>query len=256
MKAVILAGGFGSRLSEETSVRPKPMVEIGGKPMLWHIMKMYAAHGIEDFVICLGYKGYVIKEYFANYYMHTCDVSFDLAEGAMEVHRSEAEPWRVTLVDTGEQTMTGGRLKRVLPYVGDEEFCFTYGDGLADVDVTALIAFHRERGARATVTAVQPPGRFGALELEGELVREFEEKPRGDGGWTNGGFFVLSPGIGSYLQGDATVWEQEPMRTLAAEGQLGCYRHEGFWQAMDTLRDRNQLEQLWSSGTAPWRTWS
>jgi glucose-1-phosphate cytidylyltransferase len=256
MKAVILAGGFGSRLSEETAVRPKPMVEIGGKPMLWHIMKMYATHGIEDFVICLGYKGYMIKEYFANYYMHTCDVSFDLAEGAMEVHRSETEPWRVTLVDTGEQTMTGGRLKRVLPYVGEEEFCFTYGDGLADVDLTALIAFHREQGAKVTVTAVQPPGRFGALELEGERVREFEEKPRGDRSWTNGGFFVLSPGIDSYLAGDNTVWEQEPMRTLAAQGQLASYRHAGFWQAMDTLRDRNQLEQLWISGVAPWRTWS
>ena len=256
MKAVILAGGFGSRLSEETALRPKPMVEIGGKPMLWHIMKMYAAHGIEDFVICLGYKGYMIKEFFANYYLHTCDVSFDLAEGAMEVHRSETEPWRVTLVDTGERTMTGGRLKRVLRYVGEEEFCFTYGDGLADVDITALVDFHRSRGRRATVTAVQPPGRFGALELDGELVREFEEKPRGDGGWTNGGFFVLSPGIGEYVQDDDTVWEQQPMRTLAAEGQLACFRHEGFWQAMDTLCDRNQLEQLWSAGTAPWRTWS
>jgi glucose-1-phosphate cytidylyltransferase len=255
MKAVILAGGLGSRLSEETAVRPKPMVEIGGKPMLWHVMKMYATHGIEDFVICLGYKGYMIKEYFANYYLHTCDVSFDLAEGAMEVHRSETEPWRVTLVDTGEQTMTGGRLKRVLPYVGEEEFCFTYGDGLADVDLTALIEFHHAQGAQATVTAVQPPGRFGALELEGERVREFEEKPRGDGGWTNGGFFVVSPGIDGYLAGDSTIWEQEPMRTLAAQGQLASYRHHGFWQAMDTLRDRNQLEQLWSSGTAPWRTW-
>jgi glucose-1-phosphate cytidylyltransferase len=255
MKAVILAGGLGSRLSEETAVRPKPMVEIGGKPMLWHVMKMYATHGIEDFVICLGYKGYMIKEYFANYYLHTCDVSFDLAEGAMEVHRSETEPWHVTLVDTGEQTMTGGRLKRVLPYVGEEEFCFTYGDGLADVDLTALIEFHQAQGAQATVTAVQPPGRFGALELEGERVRQFEEKPRGDGGWTNGGFFVVSPGIDGYLAGDSTIWEQEPMRTLAAQGQLASYRHHGFWQAMDTLRDRNQLEQLWSSGTAPWRTW-
>jgi glucose-1-phosphate cytidylyltransferase len=256
MKAVILAGGFGSRLSEETAVRPKPMVEIGGKPMLWHIMKMYAAHGIEEFVICLGYKGYMIKEYFANYYLHTCDVSFDLAEGSMEVHRSEAEPWRVTLIDTGEQTMTGGRLKRVLPYVGEEEFCFTYGDGLSDLDLTALIAFHRERGTSATVTAVQPPGRFGALELDGELVSDFEEKPRGDRGWTNGGFFVLSPGIGGYIDGDDTVWEQGPMRALAAAGQLSSYRHEGFWQAMDTLRDRNQLEQLWRDGTAPWRMWS
>ncbi len=256
MKAVILAGGFGSRLSEETAVRPKPMVEIGGKPILWHIMKMYAAHGIEDFVICLGYKGYVIKEYFANYYMHTCDVSFDLAKGAMEVHRSETEPWRVTLVDTGEQTMTGGRLKRVLPYVGEEECCFTYGDGLADVDITALIDFHHEQGTSATVTAVQPPGRFGALDVDGMRVRRFEEKPRGDGGWTNGGFFVLSPGIGRHLEGDGTVWEQGPMRSLARDGQLACYRHEGFWQAMDTLRDRNHLEELWASGRAPWRTWT
>jgi glucose-1-phosphate cytidylyltransferase len=255
MKAVILAGGFGSRLSEETAVRPKPMVEIGGKPMLWHVMKMYAAHGIEEFVICLGYKGYLIKEYFANYYLHTCDVSFDLAKGHMEVHRSETEPWKVTLVDTGEATMTGGRLKRVLPYVGEEDFCFTYGDGVGDVDITAEIAFHREHGRSATVTAVQPPGRFGALEIEGDLVREFEEKPRGDGGWTNGGFFVLSPEIGRYLPGDDTVFEQEPMRTLAHEGQLASYRHHGFWQAMDTLRDRNQLEQLWSTGQAPWRTW-
>ncbi|MCW3056728.1 MAG: glucose-phosphate cytidylyltransferase [Solirubrobacterales bacterium] len=255
MKAVILAGGFGSRLSEETAVRPKPMVEIGGKPMLWHIMKIYAAHGIDDFVICLGYKGYLIKEYFANYYLHTCDVSFDLAKGDMEVHRSETEPWRVTLVDTGEQTMTGGRLKRVLTYVGDEDFCFTYGDGVADVDITALIKFHREHGRRATVTAVQPPGRFGALDLEDDVVRDFEEKPRGDGAWTNGGFFVLSPEIDGYIDGDDTVWEQEPMRTLAREGQLVSYRHGGFWQAMDTLRDRNHLEQLWSSGGAPWRRW-
>jgi glucose-1-phosphate cytidylyltransferase len=255
VKAVILAGGFGSRLSEETAVRPKPMVEIGGKPMLWHIMKIYAAHGIDDFVICLGYKGYLIKEYFANYYLHTCDVSFDLANGDMEVHRSETEPWRVTLVDTGEQTMTGGRLKRVLAYVGDEDFCFTYGDGVADVDITALIKFHREHGRRATVTAVQPPGRFGALDLEDDVVRDFEEKPRGDGAWTNGGFFVLSPEIDGYIDGDDTVWEQEPMRTLAREGQLVSYRHSGFWQAMDTLRDRNHLEQLWSSGGAPWRRW-
>jgi glucose-1-phosphate cytidylyltransferase len=256
VKAVILAGGFGSRLSEETAVRPKPMVEIGGKPMLWHIMKIYAAHGIEEFVICLGYKGYLIKEYFANYYLHTCDVSFDLARGDMQVHRSETEPWRVTLVDTGEQTMTGGRLKRVLSYVGDEDFCFTYGDGVANIDITALVAFHREQGTSATVTAVQPPGRFGALDIEGERVRESEEKPRGDGGWANGGFFVLSPGIDRCIDGDHTVWEQEPMRALAQEGQLACYRHGGFWRAMDTLRDRNDLEQLWRSGDAPWQVWS
>ena len=256
MKAVILAGGLGSRLSEETAVRPKPMVEIGGKPMLWHIMKIYAAHGIEDFVICLGYKGYLIKEYFANYYLHTCDVSFDLASGDMEVHRSETEPWHVTLVDTGEQTMTGGRLKRVLDYVGDEDFCFTYGDGVSNIDITGLVAFHREQGTRATVTAVQPPGRFGALDVDRERVRELEEKPPGDGGWTNGGFFVLSPGVGGCIDGDHTVWEQEPMRTLALEGQLACYRHSGFWRAMDTLRDRNDLERLWASGKAPWQIWS
>jgi glucose-1-phosphate cytidylyltransferase len=256
VKAVILAGGFGSRLSEETAARPKPMVEIGGKPMLWHIMKIYAAHGINEFVVCLGYRGYLIKEYFANYYLHTSDVSFDLAKGEVEVHRSNTEPWRVTLVDTGEQTMTGGRLKRVLPYVGDEDFCFTYGDGVADLDITTLIAFHREQGTSATVTAVQPPGRFGALDVDGGRVRQFQEKPRGDGGWTNGGFFVLSPDVGHYLQGEQTVWEQEPMRALARDGQLACYRHEGFWQAMDTLRDRNHLEQLWSSGEAPWRIWA
>jgi glucose-1-phosphate cytidylyltransferase len=256
MKAVILAGGVGSRLSEETAVRPKPMVEIGGKPMLWHIMKIYAAHGIDEFVICLGYKGYMIKEYFANYYLHTCDVSFDLAQGGMKVHRSETEPWHVTLVDTGEETMTGGRLKRVLEYVGDEDFCFTYGDGVSDVDISALVSFHREHGRQATVTGVQPPGRFGALDVDGERVRTFEEKPAGDGRWMNGGFFVLSPGVGRYLDGDNTVWEQEPMRALAEEGQLAVYRHEGFWQAMDTLRDRNQLEELWQSGGAPWRTWT
>jgi glucose-1-phosphate cytidylyltransferase len=256
VKAVILAGGVGSRLSEETALRPKPMVEIGGKPMLWHIMKIYAAHGIEEFVICLGYKGYLIKEYFANYYLHSCDVSFDLAAGGMEVHRSETEPWRVTLVDTGEQTMTGGRLQRVLPYLGGEDFCFTYGDGVADIDLTALIAFHREQRTLATVTAVQPPGRFGALDVRGERVTRFEEKPRGDGGWMNGGFFVLSPEVARYLDGDRTVWEQEPMRALADAGELACYPHRGFWQAMDTLRDRNQLEQLWNSGKAPWRTWA
>jgi glucose-1-phosphate cytidylyltransferase len=255
MKAVILAGGFGSRLSEETAVRPKPMVEIGGKPMLWHIMKIYAAHGIEDFVICLGYKGYMIKEYFANYALHTADVTFDLAKGTMEVHRSETEPWRIALIDTGEQTMTGGRLQRVLPYLDGEPFCFTYGDGVADIDLKALIEFHRGHGREATVTAVQPPGRFGALDIEDDLVTDFEEKPRGDGAWMNGGFFVLSPDVARHLRGDATVWEQEPMRELAREGQLGCYRHEGFWQAMDTLRDRNHLEQLWSSGDAPWRVW-
>jgi glucose-1-phosphate cytidylyltransferase len=256
MKAVILAGGLGSRLSEETSVRPKPMVEIGGKPMLWHIMKIYSAHGIEDFVICLGYKGYMIKEYFANYYLHMSDVTLDLAKGDMEVHRSATEPWRVTLVDTGERTMTGGRLQAVLPYLDGEDFCFTYGDGVSDLDIAATIAFHREKKALATVTAVQPPGRFGALDIDGDRVREFEEKPRGDGAWMNGGFFVLSPGVERYLGDEHTVWEQEPMRSLANDGELACYRHEGFWQAMDTLRDRNNLEELWNSGKAPWRKWS
>jgi glucose-1-phosphate cytidylyltransferase len=256
VKAVILAGGFGSRLSEETAARPKPMVEIGGRPMLWHIMKIYAAHGIEDFVICLGYRGYMIKEYFANYYLHSCDVSFDLAKGNMELHRSDTEPWRVTLVDTGEATMTGGRLRRVMSYLEGEDFCFTYGDGVADIDITALLAFHREQGKVATVTAVQPPGRFGALAVDGTAVHDYVEKPAGDGGWMNGGFFVLSPRVQQYIEGDHTVWEQEPMRALAHDGELAAYRHAGFWQAMDTLRDRNQLEQLWRSGHAPWRTWS
>jgi glucose-1-phosphate cytidylyltransferase len=255
MKAVILAGGLGSRLSEETSVRPKPMVEIGGKPILWHIMKIYAAHGVQEFVICLGYKGYVIKEYFANYHLHTSDLSFDLGRGDIEVHHSSTEPWRVTLVDTGEGTMTGGRLKRALAYVGEDDFCFTYGDGLADIDITTLIAYHREQGALATITAVQPPGRFGAVELNGTHVRSFQEKPRGDGAWLNGGFFVLSPKVGDYLTGDREVWEQEPMRKLTGEGQLASFRHRGFWQAMDTVRDRHQLEQLWASGEAPWRIW-
>ncbi len=255
MKAVILAGGFGSRLSEETAVRPKPMVEIGGKPILWHIMKIYSSYGVQDFVVCLGYKGYYIKDFFANYQLRACDVSFDLAAGEVQIHRSSSEPWKVTLVDTGEATMTGGRLKRVMPYVGDEDFHFTYGDGLADVDIGALIAYHRERGALATVTAIQPPGRFGALEINGSHVVSFEEKPRGDGAWLNGGFFVLSPAVDSYIEGDDTTWEQEPLRRLAREGQLASFRHDGFWQAMDTLRDRNQLERLWNSGSAPWRTW-
>jgi glucose-1-phosphate cytidylyltransferase len=255
MKAVILAGGLGSRLSEETSVRPKPMVEIGGKPMLWHIMKIYAAHGINDFVVCLGYKGYVIKEWFANYALHYSDVTFDLLTGDMEVHHSTTEPWRVTLVDTGANSMTGGRLARVLPYVGDEDFCFTYGDGVADIDIGALLAFHRDQGRLATVTAVQPPGRFGALNIQDGQVRAFEEKPRGDNLATNGGFFVLKPSVGRYLAGDSTIWEQEPVRELAAADQMACYRHEGFWQPMDTLRDRQVLQELWDSGSPPWRTW-
>jgi glucose-1-phosphate cytidylyltransferase len=256
MKAVILAGGLGSRLSEETDVKPKPMVEIGGKPMLWHIMKSYSAQGVDDFVVCLGYRGYVAKEWFANYALHTSDVTFDLRSGEMQVHHSTTEPWRVTLVDTGEDTMTGGRVKRVLPYVGDETFCMTYGDGLADLDIRALIAFHREHGKLATVTAVQPPGRFGALEIDGGAVSSFQEKPRGDGAWTNGGFFVLEPGVGGYIDGDTTIWEQAPMRGLAADGQLAAFRHQGFWQAMDTLRERNLLEELWASGHAPWKTWA
>jgi glucose-1-phosphate cytidylyltransferase len=257
VKAIILAGGLGSRLSEETVARPKPMVEIGGKPILWHIMKIYAAHGIDEFVVCLGYRGYMIKEFFANYYLHTCDITFDLAGGEMEVHRSSAEPWKVTLVDTGQATMTGGRLARVLPYVADEEaFCLTYGDGVADIDISALTTFHRSHGSLATVTAVQPPGRFGAMRLDGDVVAAFEEKPRGDGTWMNGGFFVLSPEVGRYLAGDATVWEQDPLQRLAADGELVSYRHHGFWQPMDTLRDRNELEALWADGHAPWATWS
>jgi glucose-1-phosphate cytidylyltransferase len=257
MKAVILAGGFGTRLSEETAVRPKPMVEIGGKPILWHIMKLYSAHGIDEFVVCLGYKGYVIKEYFANYFLHTCDVTFDVADGSMEIHRSTAEPWRVTLVDTGDRTMTGGRIKRVLPYIGEETFCLTYGDGVADIDIAQLVRFHQAHGKLATVTAVQPPGRFGALEVaEGsDLVTGFSEKPRGDNAWINGGFFVLAPEVGRYIEGDDSVWEEEPMRGLAADGPLATYRHEGFWQAMDTLREHRLLERLWESGRAPWKRW-
>ena len=256
MKCVILAGGLGTRLSEETVVRPKPMVEIGGKPMLWHIMKMYSAHGIDDFIICLGYKGYVIKEYFANYYLHTSDVTYDLVQGSMEVHRSDSEPWRVTLVETGDTTMTGGRLKRVLPYIGDETFAFTYGDGLSDIDLGALVDEHRASGRLATVTAVQPPGRFGALEMDdADAVTGFREKPRGDGAWINGGFFVLEPRVGDYIEGDNTVWEQEPMRGLAADGELRAHRYTGFWQAMDTVRERNVMQALWDSGDAPWATW-
>jgi glucose-1-phosphate cytidylyltransferase len=254
VKAVILAGGMGSRISEETVVRPKPMVEIGGKPLLWHIMKSYSMHGITEFVVCLGYRGYQIKEYFANYHLHMSDVTFDLAENAMSIHGTYAEPWRVTLIDTGDATMTGGRLRRVLPHLGDEEFCFTYGDGVSDLDVTALIDFHRESGLLATVTAVQPPGRFGALDFSGDRVAGFQEKPQGDGGWVNGGFFVLSPEVGRYIDGDETIWEQQPLQRLAADGQLAAYRHTGFWYAMDTLRDRNHLQELWESG-APWRTW-
>jgi glucose-1-phosphate cytidylyltransferase len=252
MKVVILAGGRGTRLSEETTLKPKPMVEIGGLPILWHIMRMYASCGMTDFVVCLGYKGYVIKEYFANYFLHTRDVTFELRTGAMEVHASTAEDWRVTLVDTGEDAGTGGRLAKVMPYVGDETFCFTYGDGLADLDLSAVVDFHRRNGRLSTVTAVQPPGRFGALEMDGDRAVSFEEKPRGDGAWSNGGFFVLEPAAVDFVDDEATMWEQRPMRELAARGEMAVYRHEGFWQAMDTLRDRNILEDLWERGEAPW----
>ena len=255
MKAVILAGGFGTRISEETALRPKPMIEIGGRPILWHIMKIYSAHGVRDFVVCLGYKGYVIKEYFANYFLHMSDVTFDMQHNRMEVHQANAEPWRVTLVDTGESTMTGGRIKRIRGYVADEPFCLTYGDGVADIDITALIALHREHGALATLTAVQPPGRFGALEMDGQRIVAFQEKPQGDGGWINGGFFVLSPRIMDYIRGDDEIWEREPLQNLARDRQLHAFRHAGFWQAMDTLRDKQHLEELWASGAAPWKTW-
>lgn len=256
MKAVILAGGVGTRISEETHLRPKPMIEIGGRPLLWHIMKIYSAHGVNDFVICCGYKGYLIKEYFANYVLHMSDVTFDMALNEMEVHQQNAEPWRVTLVDTGEDTMTGGRLKRVEDYLkGEDAFCFTYGDGVADVDVAASIAFHRSHGKLATITAVQPPGRYGALELEGSEVRAFVEKPRGDGGLINGGFFVLSPRCLDRIAGDETSWEREPLTGLAADGELMAFAHAGFWQPMDTLREKTLLENLWDSGRAPWKVW-
>ena len=256
MKAVILAGGLGTRIAEETHLKPKPMIEIGGKPILWHIMKTYSAHGVNDFIICCGYKGYLIKEYFANYFLHMSDVTFDVADNQMHVHQRNAEPWRVTLVDTGDETLTGGRLKRVTDYVKDEEaFCFTYGDGVANIDVTALIAFHRQHGKQATVTAVQPPGRYGALIMEGKKVRGFIEKPKGDGGWINGGFFVLSPKCLEYLVGDATSWEADSLLKLAAAGELMAFKHVGFWQPMDTLRDKNYLEGLWMSGNAPWKSW-
>ena len=256
MKAVILAGGLGTRISEETHLKPKPMIEIGGKPILWHIMKMYSAHGVNEFVICCGYKGYVIKEYFANYFLHTSDVTFDMTTNTMQVHERHAEPWKVTLVDTGEHTMTGGRLKRVLPYLqGEDAFCFTYGDGVSDVDISKLIAFHRAHGKAATVTAVQPPGRYGALNIVGEQVAGFMEKPRGDGAMINGGFFVLSPSVIERIEDDGTTWEQEPLMGLAKDGQLMSFKHDGFWQPMDTLREKNLLEELWSSGQAPWKSW-
>ncbi len=256
MKAVILAGGLGTRLSEETLIRPKPMVEIGGKPILWHIMKMYSHHGVNDFIICCGYKGYLIKEYFANYFLHMSDVTFDMRSNRMEVHQKRAEPWTVTLVDTGDDSMTGGRLRRVADYVRrDEAFCFTYGDGVSDVDISASIEFHLGHGKAATMTATYPPGRFGALDIRELQVRRFMEKPRGDGAMINGGFFVLSPRVLDYLVDDTTVWEQQPLQALASEGQLMAHEHHGFWQPMDTLRDRTYLEGLWSAGAAPWKVW-
>lgn len=256
MKAVILAGGLGTRISEETHLKPKPMVEIGGKPILWHVMKLYSSHGVHDFVICCGYKGYVIKEYFANYFLHMSDVTFDMRSNRMEVHQHNAEPWRVTLVDTGEDTLTGGRLKRVADYLHDEEaFCFTYGDGVADVDISGEIAFHHQHGRLATIVAVRPPGRYGALEIEGARVTRFTEKPRGDGGLINGGFFILSPQCLDLIEGDQTSWESGPLDRLSDMGQLMAYEHNGFWQPMDTLRDRAQLEALWAAGSAPWKIW-
>jgi glucose-1-phosphate cytidylyltransferase len=256
MKAVILAGGLGTRISEETSNRPKPMIEIGGKPILWHIMKTYSHHGINDFVICCGYKGYVIKEYFANYFLHMSDVTFDMSKNSMEVHQRNAEPWRVTLVDTGQNTMTGGRLKRVADYVKDEEaFCLTYGDGVSDVNITDLVAFHTTQSVKATLTATIPPGRFGALDFKGHKVSSFMEKPKGDGGMINGGFFVLSPLVLDYIADDQTIWERYPLERLAQEGDLAAFPHHGFWQPMDTLRDKMHLEELWQSGKAPWKKW-
>ncbi|MHB1261342.1 MAG: glucose-1-phosphate cytidylyltransferase [Thermoplasmatota archaeon] len=255
MKVVILAGGLGTRISEETNLKPKPMVEVGGKPLLWHLMKTYAAHGLTEFVICCGYKGYVIKEYFANYFLHTSDVTFDVQNNRMQVHTNKAEPWTVTLVDTGEATMTGGRLRRVAKYLGDSDFCFTYGDGLANVDIGKLVAFHRQHGKQATVTACRSPARFGALMMSGDKVHGFQEKPDGEGGWINGGFFVLSPKVIDEIAGDETIWEREPLETLARKGELVAYKHEGFWQPMDTLRDKTRLEDLWANGKAPWKVW-
>ena len=258
MKAVILAGGLGTRISEETHIKPKPMIEVGGKPILWHILKMYSAHGINDFIICCGYKGYVIKEYFANYFLHMSDVTFDLSKNEMQVHQHKAEPWRVTLVDTGDDSMTGGRLKRVESFIKDEEdFCFTYGDGVSDINLTELIAFHRANGKLATLTAAYPPGRFGALDIAANnTVSSFKEKPKGDGGMINGGFFVLSPKVISLIDDDSTIWERKPLEKLAEQGQLTAYQHHGFWQPMDTLRDKIYLEEVWQKGTAPWKVWS
>lgn len=256
MKCVLLAGGYGTRLSEETSIRPKPMVEIGGKPILWHIMKIYSYYGINDFIICLGYKGYVIKEYFANYFLHMSDITFDMEQNKMEVHTKYAEPWKVTLVDTGDNSFTGGRLKRVEKYIKDEEaFCFTYGDGVSDINIAKLVEFHKLHGKLATLTAVTPPGKFGALDIKDKLITSFKEKPKGDGAHINGGFFVLSPKVLQLIDGDSSVWEKDPLENLANNGQLAAYRHEGFWQPMDTLRDKNYLEELWQLDTAPWKIW-
>lgn len=255
MKVVLLAGGLGTRISEESHLKPKPMIEIGGRPILWHIMKMYSKHGLNDFVICCGYKSYVIKEYFANYFLHLSDVTLDLKNNKMEVHHNESEPWKVTLVDTGESTMTGGRLKRVRKYLGDDDFCMTYGDGLSDINITKLIEFHKLHGAKATLTATQPPGRFGALSIDGTKIKSFIEKPKGDQSWINGGFFVLNTKVLDLIESDETVWEQNPLEKLAADGQLHSFQHTGFWQPMDTLRDKNYLEGLWASGKAPWKTW-
>ena len=257
MKAVILAGGLGTRISEESHLKPKPMIEIGGRPILWHIMKIYSHYGVDDFIICLGYRGYVIKEYFANYFLHMSDVTLDISQNRIEVHQRHAEPWRVTLIDTGPETLTGGRLKRVCQYVGgNESFCFTYGDGVADIDVAALIRFHKVQGRLATLTAIQPPGRYGALRIDESRVLSFAEKPAGDGAWINGGFFVLEPGAFDYIEGDQTSWESDALVRLSREGELSAYKHAGFWQAMDTLRDKNQLEELWQLEKAPWKVWS
>ncbi len=256
MKAVILAGGLGTRLAEETSTRPKPMVEIGGKPVIWHIMKMYSQHGINDFVVCLGYKGYVIKEYFANYSLHMSDVTIDMRGRSMEIHRNTAEDWRISLVDTGAETMTGGRLKRARAFIGDDDFCLTYGDGVSDVNIGAVVDFHRTHGHQATVTAIRPVSRFGQLELDGTKVERFAEKPIEEGGWINGGFFVLNPAVIDLIEGDETIWERDPMERLAAQGDLHAFFHDGFWQPMDTLRDKQQLDELWRQGRAPWKTWA
>jgi glucose-1-phosphate cytidylyltransferase len=255
MKAVILAGGLGTRLSEETHLKPKPMVEIGGRPILWHIMKLYSHYGINEFIICAGYKGYIIKEYFANYFLHMSDVTFNLQQNSMEVHKKRSEPWKVTIVDTGEATMTGGRLLRVRDYIGDKTFCFTYGDGVGDVNISETIDCHKSAGRKATMTAVQPPGRYGALRTENNLVTSFQEKPDGDGAWINGGFFVLEPAVFDYIAEDGAAWEGAPLQVLAEERELSVYRHRGFWRPMDTLRDKNELEALWGSGKAPWKLW-